>query len=54
MVNGGGVVMTWPSGAAEAVLQGKRLPRTILKYDYVPDILARRDPYRLGHMELAT
>jgi hypothetical protein len=54
MVNGGGVVMTWPSGAAAAVLQGKRLPRTILKYDYVPDILERRDPYRPGHMELAT
>jgi uncharacterized protein YciI len=25
----------------------------ILKYDYVPDILERRDPYRPGHLELA-
>ncbi len=25
----------------------------ILKYDYVPDILERRDPHRPGHLELA-
>jgi uncharacterized protein YciI len=25
----------------------------ILKYDYVPDILERRDPFRPGHLELA-
>jgi uncharacterized protein YciI len=25
----------------------------ILRYDYVPDILDRRDPYRPGHLELA-
>ena len=40
--------------ALQAAAAGEKDTYHVLKYDYVPDILERRDPYRAAHLEGAS